>query len=244
MIVPRVADLKKWAFVGTEPGEVLRVVHAPSRRGVKGTEWVMSALEKLQSEGIRIELRLVENTPHFEVRELYQWADVVIDQLRIGWYGVLAVEAMALGKAVVCYVRDDLKHYLPYPPPLALANPDNLHHVLKDLALNPEKVHSLGERGRQYVEELHDAEKVTDILLRIYDTEGNPFDIDKAVKLFSFQSKPLFSKPSIREPSAGNLWIRKAYTHMNKRNFAAFINLLRHEGLRVAVRRAYNLLFR
>ena len=244
LTVPRVVDLKKWTYVGTEPGEVLRVVHAPSRRGVKGTEQVLSAVKKLQSEGIRIDLRLVENVPNEEAREIYKWADVVIDGLRMGWYGVLSVEAMALGKAVICYIRDELKHYLPYPPPLAVANPDNLFYVLKDLALHPEEVHSLGERGRQYVEELHDAEKVTDILLRIYEAEGNPFDIDKAVKLLSFQSRPVFSKQLAGKPLISRLWMRKAYTHINKRNLAAFLSLLRHEGLRVAVRRAFNLFFR
>jgi len=244
LIVPRVADLKKWTFIGTEPGEILRVVHAPTRRGGKGTERVLSVVEKLQSEGIQIEFRLVENVPNEEAREIYKWADVVIDQLRVGWYGVLAVEVMALGKAVVCYIRDDLKHYLPYPPPLAVANPDNLYYVIKDLALHPEEVRSLGERGRRYVEELHDAEKVTDILLRIYEDQGNPLDIDKAVKLLSFQSKPVFGKPLIREPSISNLWMRRAYTYINKQNFVAFFRLLRHEGVRVAVRRTYDLFFR
>lgn len=244
LTVPRVVDLKKWTYVGTEPGEVLRVVHAPSRRGVKGTEYVLSAIEKLRSEGGQIELRLVENVPNAEAREIYKWADVVIDGLRMGWYGVLAVEAMALGKVVVCYIRDELKHYLPYPPPMAVANPDNLYEVLKDLASNPAELRSLGQRGRQYVEELHDAEKVTDILLRIYEAEGNPFDIDKAVKLLSFQSRPVFGRQLTGKSSIGRLWMRKVYTHINKRNFAAFLSLLRHEGLRVAVRKAYNLFFR
>ena len=151
---------------------------------------------------------------------------------------------MALGKAVICYIRDDLRHYLPYPPPLATANPDNLYYVLRGLALHPEEVRSLGERGRQYVEELHDAEKVTDILLRIYDAEGNPFDIDKAVKLLSFQSRPVLGRPSIGEPSLSKLWLRKAYTHINRHNFAAFLRVVRYEGVRVAVRRAYDLFFR
>ena len=244
LIVPRVVDLKKWAFVGAEPGEVLHVVHAPSRRGAKGTERVLSVVEKLKLEGIQIEFHLVEDVPNEEARKIYEWADVVIDQLRIGWYGVLAVEAMALGKAVVCYIRDDLKHYLPHPPPLAVANPDNLYYVLKDLALHPEEVRSLGERGRQYIEELHDAEKVTGILLRIYEAEGNPFDVRKAVKLLSSQSQPVFSKPLGGKSSASKLWMRRVYTNINRQNFAAFFHVVRHEGVRVAVRRTYDLFFR
>jgi glycosyltransferase involved in cell wall biosynthesis len=249
IIIPRVLDLKKWSYVGTEPGGVLCVVYAPSQSDGKDTEEILSTIEKLRSEGTRIELRLVENIPNEEAKEIYKWADLVIDQLRVGWYSILSVEAMALGKAVVCYIRDDLKHYLPYPLPLAVANPDNLYHVLKDLALRPEEVRSLGQRGRRYVEELHDAERVTDILLQVYETEGNPFDIDKAVKLLSFQSKPivrkpLVRKPLIRKPSVDNLWIGRAHIYMNKHNFVTFFQILRHEGVRVAVRKAYNLFFR
>ena len=108
--------------------------------------------------------------------------------------------------------------------------------------LHPEEVRSLGERGRQYVEELHDSEKVTDILLRIYESEGNPFDINKAVKLLSFQTEPLTGKPLIRKLSISNLWMRKAY--VNKQNLIAFFHILRHEGMRVVMRRAYDLFFR
>lgn len=254
VIIPRMLDLKKWIYVGTEPGKVLRVVYEPSRSDGKDTEEILSAVEKLRSEGTLVELRLVENIPNEETMEIFKWADIVIDQLRVGWYSILSVEAMALGKAVVCHIRDDLKHHLPYPPPLAVANPDNLYQVLKDLASNPAEVRSLGERGREYVEELHDSEKVTDVLLHVYETEGNPFDIDKAVKLLSFQSRPVVKKPLvrkllirrplIRKPSLGNLRIGRVLVYMNKHNFVTFFQILRHEGLRVAVRKAYNLFFR
>jgi len=235
LIVPRVVDLKKWAFVGTEPSEVLRVVHAPSRRVMKGTKEVLSAVEKLKSEGIPIELRLVEGVSNDEARELYKWADVVIDQLRVGWYGVLTIEAMALGKAVVCYIRDDLKHYLPYPLPLAVANPDNLYQVLKDLVSNPAVVRSLGLRGRKYVEELHDDEKITDILLRVYEAEGNSVDISKIAGFLSFQKEALVRPQSIR-------YILRYV--VNKQNFVSFFRILRRDGVRVAVRKVYDLVFR
>src|SRR6058998_2007963 len=41
---------------------------------------------------------------------LSETADLLVDQLLTGWYGAVAVEMMALGKPVVCYLReDDLK---------------------------------------------------------------------------------------------------------------------------------------
>ncbi|GAK00997.1 hypothetical protein JCM19055_4134 [Geomicrobium sp. JCM 19055] len=43
----------------------------------------------------------------------YQKATVVIDQLRIGSYANLTMESMALGKPVICYVREDLVSKFP-----------------------------------------------------------------------------------------------------------------------------------
>ena len=55
----------------------------------------------------RHEIRYVEVTrlPHAEAMKLYAQADLVIDQLLAGWYGGFAVETMAMGKPVVCYIR-------------------------------------------------------------------------------------------------------------------------------------------
>lgn len=34
--------------------------------------------------------------------------DVVADQLIIGWYAMFSMEAMSMGKPVICYLRKDL----------------------------------------------------------------------------------------------------------------------------------------
>ena len=62
---------------------------------------VVSAVEQLRSEGVEIELELVEGMPRAEARKAYERADVLVDQLVVGWYGGVAVEAMALAKPVV-----------------------------------------------------------------------------------------------------------------------------------------------
>ena len=227
-MVPHPIDLKKWPYIGISQGKTLKLVHASSNREIKKTKFVLKAVEKLKSQGINIEYKLVENLPQNKAKELYKWADVVIDQLRIGWYGVLAVEAMALGKAVIAYIRDDLKHYLPNPLPLAIANPDNLYHILKDLALNKKKAREIGLRGRKYVEELHDADKVTDILLQIYQDKNAPLDIDKTLDMLLPQQKIIKKVPR---------------RHIiSKVNFIFFWRVLREHGLRSTIRKTYQYL--
>ena len=86
------------------PGDRERpvVLHAPSSRTRKGTEHVIAACEQLDCE-----LEIVEGLDHREAFERYRDADVVVDQLNAGWYGVFAIEAMALGKPVVTFLHDE-----------------------------------------------------------------------------------------------------------------------------------------
>ena len=87
-------------------------MHAPSAQGYKGTEYVLQAITRLEKD-YEVEFVLVHDIPHSQTKEIYQRADIIIDQLLTGTYGVFTVEAMALGKPVVCYIREDLKSTYP-----------------------------------------------------------------------------------------------------------------------------------
>ena len=78
------------------------ILHAPSSRRRKGTERVIAACE-----GLDADLVLVEGLHHDEAFERYREADIVVDQLNAGWYGLLAIECMALGKPVVTFLHDE-----------------------------------------------------------------------------------------------------------------------------------------
>ena len=90
----------------------LRLVHAPNHRNLKGTDHIFKAVEELQEEGLALELVVIEGLPNPEVLRAIRSADVVVDQLVIGWYAMFALEAMVLGKPVVCHIRDDLLNYI------------------------------------------------------------------------------------------------------------------------------------
>src|SRR5438094_453806 len=75
------------------------VVHAPSNRARKGTEQLVAACE-----GLEVDLEIVEGLHHDEAFARYAAADIVVDQLNAGWYGVFALEAMALGKPVLTFL--------------------------------------------------------------------------------------------------------------------------------------------
>jgi glycosyltransferase involved in cell wall biosynthesis len=170
-VLPQQAQLLPYASVDPREWTPVRnsetcadkpvVLHAPSHRGVKGTRFVLDAIARVQAEGIPCEFILVEGLSHTEARQLYQRADLLIDQLLIGWYGGLAVELMALGKPVICYIRHEDLKFIPdvmrRDLPIINATPATLYDVLKQwLTTDRHNLATVGQRSRAYVETWHD----------------------------------------------------------------------------------------
>jgi len=167
-VLPHAIDADQ--FQPHYPSEDFRplIVHAPSRREIKGTEFVLAAVERLTKKGFNFDFRLIEGLPHTEALKLYQQAAIVIDQLQIGAYGHLSVEAMAMGKPTVCFIREDLRNSYPSDLPIVSANPETIYDVLKNQLRHPERWKRLGEQGRIYVRNHHNLDKVAQKLIKIY----------------------------------------------------------------------------
>lgn len=137
------------------------VLHAPTNREIKGTRFILDAVSRLQADGVDFDFRLVEGLKRAEVRELYERADLVVDQLLVGWYGGVAVEAMALGTPVLAYLRDDDLSVLPAEMraelPVIRVEPATIYGVLKELLTTRRgELPELGARAREYVMRWHD----------------------------------------------------------------------------------------
>jgi glycosyltransferase involved in cell wall biosynthesis len=172
-IVPPAIVLRDWEPAPKERGEALRVAHAPSKRAVKGTDTVIAAVEALRGRGVAIELDLIEGVPHREARRRYAEADVIVDQLRIGWYGMLAIEAMALAKPVVVHLDEqaaaETEEVFGLELPLIRADERNLTDVLARLVEERESLPARGRRSREYVERVHAHTEVARRVLEIYE---------------------------------------------------------------------------
>jgi len=151
------------------PGDRTRpvIVHAPSSRRRKGTEHVIAAVE-----GLDADLELVEGLHHDEAFERYRAADIVVDQLNAGWYGVFAIEAMALGKPVLTFLHEEAvartEEAFGVRVPIVSVTKDTLRERLQELIDDPERRRRLGEESRAYVERVHDVERIADRLLALY----------------------------------------------------------------------------
>jgi hypothetical protein len=141
---------------------------------VKGTRFILDAVRRLKSEGIQLEFVMVEGLAHTEAMQLYGKADLLIDQLLVGWYGGLAVELMALAKPVIAYLREEDLQFVPQAMreelPVVSATPQSIYHVLRDLlTVRRHQLPELGERGRKYVEMWHDPIRVAATLKTTYE---------------------------------------------------------------------------
>jgi hypothetical protein len=172
-VVPPAIVLDDWHPSPVEPGETLRIAHAPSKRAVKGTDAVLAAVESLRAKGAPVELDLIEGLPNAEARLRYAAADVVVDQLRIGWYGMFAIESMALAKPVVVHLDEaaaaETEAAFGLELPLVRADESSLEDVLAELVERRAELPELGRRSREYVERVHAHTAVARRVLEIYE---------------------------------------------------------------------------
>lgn len=182
--VPNVRHMQHWPIdvdaVRATAGEGRRerpigslvLAHAPNHGHFKGTGYLEATVRKLQAEGLAIELRLVQGVPNAEVLRLFAQADVVIDQLIGGFHGYTALEAMALGKPVVSYVRSP---DLVFPDcPIINATPDTIEQVLRNLLAGHHDLAELGHRGMYYVQKTSSIEAMALRLAQMYLRTGDP----------------------------------------------------------------------
>ena len=166
-VIPPGLDLREYEAAPLEERARPVVLHAPSSRRRKGTGHIVEACE-----GLDVELDIVEGLRHDEARRRYERAAIVVDQLNAGWYGIFALEAMALGKPVLSYLRaeavQETERALDVEVPIVPITRETLRDRIAELAAAPEERRRIGAASRAYVERVHDADKGADRLLELY----------------------------------------------------------------------------
>lgn len=142
--------------------KAVHIVHAPNHMSVKGSEFVEEAIERLTKEGYSIQYDCLHGKTNDEVLEILGNADIVVDQIIIGWHGIFAIESMAFGKPTITHIREDLLNAYEEigclekgELPLIDAKPTTIYYVLKNLLEHPEEWEDIGRKSREYVEKRH-----------------------------------------------------------------------------------------
>ncbi len=156
------------------------IVHAPSDPTFKGTPLIEAALGKLQDR-FAFDYRRVQGLAHADALQLYRDADLVIDQVLAGWYGGFAVEAMAMGKPVAAYIRDDdlgcITDAMRRELPILRLDPRTLADDLAALFERRAEWPELGRQSRAFVERWHDPARIAAAMKRCYEDPAAAFDL-------------------------------------------------------------------
>ncbi len=86
-----------------EDPQRLYILHAPSDPKYKGSGLLLPLLERCRREGLPVEVVYVQGRTPAEARRLYARADVALDQVGSGTFGLLGVEAMCWELPVMAY---------------------------------------------------------------------------------------------------------------------------------------------
>lgn len=156
---------------------MLRVTHTPNHRGFKGTEFLIKAVERINSGSPRIVLRLLEGVSNEEVRRiLTNETDVLVEQLIHIGYAMSALEGLATGNIVVSNLSDSrliepLKRWTFLRDcPIVSATPETIESVLEYLLrLKTDEVafSDLKRKSRDYALKWHSPDTFGDFFVEV-----------------------------------------------------------------------------
>lgn len=184
----------------------VRVLHTPNHRGFKGTEFVVDAVERLQAEGLKIELVLLEKVPNDQVRTVMRSVDILVEQIIWPGYALSGIEGMASGLTVLSNLTDEsatrvLRRYAFLDEcPIVATNPENIADNLRRLVRDPALRATLGRAGRAYAEKYHSAEAARFLFGSIYAKLLDGADVDLMNLYHPLRSAHCRAQPKVRHP--------------------------------------------
>ncbi|WP_238900095.1 glycosyltransferase [Clostridium sp. YIM B02500] len=161
-------NLNEYKLIQETHNLKLKIVHAPTSPEFKGTKYILKAIEELK-EKYDFDFELVQGTSHEQATKIYEKADLIIDQILAGSYGLFAVESMAMGKPVICWISDFMREEYPKELPIISANPDTIKEKIEYAINNKDMLKEIGIKGRMYAEKYHDINKISRNMIKIYE---------------------------------------------------------------------------
>jgi hypothetical protein len=151
-------DIRRFSLSPIRNDHRIVIGHAPTNRLAKGSDMIIAVAQSLQNE-FPIDLELIENVSYEEALRRKAQCDIFIDQIGELGYGINAIEALALGVCACTALVSSFAEKYPDHPFVEI-NAENLRERLSELCRYPEKRQRLRQRGREWVERMHEARQV------------------------------------------------------------------------------------
>lgn len=153
----------------------IKILHAPTNRATKGSQYILKAFENLKKKYPNaFEVVLVENVPHAQAVQMYRSADLIVDQVLIGWYGAFAVEAMLMGKPVIARIAQEDLHFIPpkmreeLQQSIIHADAFSIESVLERCLLDRTLLRNCASNGMEYARRWHNPRYVASLTQEKY----------------------------------------------------------------------------
>lgn len=145
----------------------VKILHAPTSTKIKRTDIILQVIDKIKKK-YDIEFVLGGKWPHEEFLRKCREADIIIDSIGEGAYGITAMEAMAYGKTVVSEISEFMEEFYPKELPIVKVTAETLYASLCALIEDEKLRKEIGIQGRKYVEKYHDSRVIAQSLVKIY----------------------------------------------------------------------------
>jgi glycosyltransferase involved in cell wall biosynthesis len=134
--------------------QTIRIGHAPTNRGAKGSDIIIPILKKLEKE-LNIEVVLIEGMQYERALKEKASCDIFVDQIGDLGYGINSLEALAMGIPTCSCLAPGFAELYP-DHPFVIIDANNLQEQLERLIQDPNR-RDIGVRGREWIVKNHDA---------------------------------------------------------------------------------------
>lgn len=169
--IPLPVDTNNFKAYNKISGKIV-VFHGIIRPKAKGTDYIVSAMDKLQKKyPDKVECYAKGGMPLNDYLQLLQRTNILIDQVYAGSSGMNSLYALAMGKVLLGgnEVENAKEYGVPQIPIINIGpNSEQIFMELEKLITNPQEIVRLSEEGRKYVEKYHDSKIIAQKYIDVF----------------------------------------------------------------------------
>ena len=166
-LFPNPVDTDLFTPMASPKNDIPLLLHSPenpNRILQKGTDIIEKYLAELKAKGYKFEYKTYD-VLHTKMPKLFSGADIILDQVISGYFGHVSLEAMCMGKPVMCEIRWTKEWF----------HGEDLFFGLKeipDMITDENYRLSKVSRGMEYIKKYHTPEVVVGRLIQDYASAG------------------------------------------------------------------------
>ncbi|MFZ4679704.1 MAG: glycosyltransferase [Flavobacterium sp.] len=178
-LIPSPMNIDKFTISELIITDKIVIFHGINRESYfkKGNDFFEKALGIIKDKyGNKIEILTAENVAYEQYINLYDKANIVLDQLYGHDQGSNGLESMAKGKAVFTNASDVFEKQYNLTEKVAINGLPDVDYLVKELSFlieNPNEIIALGKRARIFIEREHDYVRIASNYLALWQ-KANP----------------------------------------------------------------------